>query len=86
MVIDSAINGVDTLGGPRSVAAHARQILRGGRCGAGEIRFPEKLAALFSVGNSAHQARFNKLITPEVMEENHIVKTCGRPVTWQYQG
>ncbi len=46
----------------------------------------EKLAALFSAGNSAHQARFNKLITPEVMAENHIAKTCGRPVTWQYQG
>ena len=46
----------------------------------------EKLAALFSADNSNHQARFNKLITPEVMEENHIAKTCGRPVTWQYQG
>ena len=46
----------------------------------------EKLAALFSADNSNHQARFNKLITPEVMEENHITKTCGRPVTWQYQG
>ncbi len=48
--------------------------------------FDEKLAALFSAGNSSHQARFNKLIGPEVMAENHIAKTCGRPVTWQYQG
>ncbi len=46
----------------------------------------ERLAALFSADNSAHQARFNKLIGPEVMAENHIAKTCGRPVTWQYQG
>ena len=50
------------------------------------LTFDEKLAALFSAGNSSHQARFNKLIGPEVMAENHIVKTCGRPVTWQYQG
>jgi len=32
------------------------------------------------------KARFNALITPKVMVENNIVKTCGRPVTWQYQG
>ena len=45
-----------------------------------------KLAAFFSAGNSSHQARFNKLITPGVMAENHIAKTCGKPITWQYQG
>ena len=45
-----------------------------------------KLAALFSVGSAAHKSRFNKLITPEVMAENHIAKVCGKPVTWQYQG
>ena len=44
----------------------------------------EKLAALFSADNSNHQSRFNKLISPQVMAENHIVKTCGRPVTWQF--
>ena len=45
-----------------------------------------KLAALFSVGNSSHKARFNKLISPEVMAENNIAKTCGKPVKWKYQG
>ena len=44
-----------------------------------------KLAALFRAGDLNDKARFNKLVTPEVMAENHIVKTCGRPVTWQYQ-
>ena len=32
------------------------------------------------------KARFNKLITPKVMAKNHIAQTCGKPVTWQYQG
>jgi len=40
----------------------------------------------FSPGDSKDKARFNALITPEVMEENHIEKISGRPVTWQYQG
>lgn len=45
-----------------------------------------KLAALFSSGNSSHKARFNGLISPEVMAENNIAKTCGKPITYQYQG
>ena len=45
-----------------------------------------KLAALFSAGSASYKARFNKLITPKVMAENHIAQTCGKPVTWQYQG
>jgi hypothetical protein len=32
------------------------------------------------------KTRFNGLLTDEVIAENGIAKTCGRPITWQYQG
>ena len=50
------------------------------------LSFEKKLGDFFSPGDSKDKARFNALITLEVMEENHIEKISGRPVTWQYQG
>ena len=50
------------------------------------LTFEKKLGDFFSTGDSKDKARFNALITPQVMEENRIDKICGRPVTWQYQG
>ena len=32
------------------------------------------------------KTRFNGLFTDQVLAENGIAKTCGRPITWQYQG
>ena len=46
----------------------------------------DAFAALFRKGDPKDKARFNKLITPEVMAENNIAKTCGKPITYQYQG
>ena len=45
-----------------------------------------KLADFFRATDTNDKARFNALFKPAVMAENHIVKTCGNPVKYQYQG
>lgn len=46
----------------------------------------EKLSKIFRAGDAKAKTHFNKLITPQVMAENHIAKISGKPVTYQYQG
>ena len=45
-----------------------------------------KLAYFFRASDTNDKAHFNALFKPAVMAENHIVKTCGNPVKYQYQG
>ena len=45
-----------------------------------------KLAGFFRASNTNDKSRFNRLFKPAIMAENHIVKVCGRPVEYQYQG
>lgn len=40
----------------------------------------------FSAAYPKDKTRFNGLFTDQVLAENGIAKTCGRPITWQYQG
>lgn len=46
----------------------------------------EKLSKIFRAGDAKAKTHFNKLITPQVLAENHIAKICGKPITYQYQG
>lgn len=46
----------------------------------------EKLSKIFRAGDAKAKTHFNKLITPQVLAENHIAKISGKPITYQYQG
>ena len=46
----------------------------------------DKLGDFFSAAYPKDKTRFNGLFTDQVLAENGIAKTCGRPITWQYQG
>ena len=46
----------------------------------------DKLGDFFSAAYPKDKTRFNGLFADQVLAENGIAKTCGRPITWQYQG